>query len=130
MCHGRLTITAEADSSGSPADPTWQSPRWWRLSVKELREILRDRRTIITLVAMPLLIYPLLGVTLQKLLMSQLAARMKVEYRIALQSHQDEETFRRLFVRGHAIVAIRERRTLEKDHRSQGTPEDPFVELM
>lgn len=116
--------TAEQEQFG------WQSPRWWRLAVKELREILRDRRTIITLVAMPLLIYPLLGVTLQKLLMSQLAARMKVEYRIALQSHQDEETFRRLFVRGHAIVAIRERRTLESDQRSQGTPEDPFVELM
>ena len=30
-------------------------PRLWRLSQKELREILRDRRTIVTLVLMPIL---------------------------------------------------------------------------
>src|SRR5437879_5816282 len=34
----------------------------WRLARKELREILRDRRTIVTLVLMPVLLYPLLGV--------------------------------------------------------------------
>src|SRR5437660_11415576 len=33
-----------------------------RLARKELSEILRDRRTIVTLVAMPLLLYPLLSV--------------------------------------------------------------------
>lgn len=38
----------------------------YRLSLKELKEILRDRRTIITLVAMPLLVYPLLSILLQK----------------------------------------------------------------
>ena len=34
-----------------------ESPRfgWFRLARKELREILRDRRTILTLLAMPLL---------------------------------------------------------------------------
>ena len=63
----------------------WRSPRWWRMALKELREILRDRRTIITLVAMPLLIYPLLGVTMQKLLVTQLAKEAKVEYRITLE---------------------------------------------
>src|SRR5262245_58345155 len=36
--------------------------RQCRLIRKELMEILRDRRTIVTLVVMPLLIYPLLGV--------------------------------------------------------------------
>lgn len=36
--------------------------RQGRLIRKELSEILRDRRTIVTLVLMPLLIYPLLGV--------------------------------------------------------------------
>jgi ABC-2 type transport system permease protein/sodium transport system permease protein len=41
------------------------SSRWarlGRLTRKELSEILRDRRTIVTLVAMPLLLYPLLSV--------------------------------------------------------------------
>ena len=36
--------------------------RLWRLTRKELSEVLRDRRTIVTLVAMPLLLYPLLSV--------------------------------------------------------------------
>ena len=37
-----------------------------RLTLKELKEILRDRRTILTLVGMPLLIYPLLSILFQK----------------------------------------------------------------
>jgi sodium transport system permease protein len=36
--------------------------RVFRLAQKELREILRDRRTIVTLIAMPLLLYPLMSV--------------------------------------------------------------------
>jgi len=40
--------------------------RLWRLCRKELRETLRDRRTILTLVMMPLLLYPLLSMTLQR----------------------------------------------------------------
>ena len=39
-----------------------------RLCMKELREILRDRRTIVTLVLMPLLVYPLLSILFNKLL--------------------------------------------------------------
>src|SRR5260370_23577797 len=43
---------------------THHSPlgRVLRLTRKELSEVLRDRRTIVTLVAMPLLLYPLLSV--------------------------------------------------------------------
>lgn len=108
----------------------WHGPRWWRLSVKELREILRDRRTIITLVAMPLLIYPLLGVTLQKLLISHLSAHPKIEYRVALQSRRDEQLFRNLFGRGHVLVADREGRKLDPQQRPEGTFDDPAVQLL
>ncbi|MFG0291379.1 MAG: ABC transporter permease subunit/CPBP intramembrane protease [Rhodopirellula sp. JB044] len=41
-----------------------------RLSRKELRETLRDRRTILTLVMMPLLVYPLLSMALNRFLLS------------------------------------------------------------
>ncbi|MCM2371434.1 ABC transporter permease subunit/CPBP intramembrane protease [Aporhodopirellula aestuarii] len=41
-----------------------------RLSRKELRETLRDRRTILTLVMMPLLVYPLLSMALNRFLIS------------------------------------------------------------
>lgn len=37
-----------------------------RLSRKELRESLRDRRTLVTLIVMPLIVYPLLGTVVQK----------------------------------------------------------------
>jgi sodium transport system permease protein len=37
-----------------------------RLSRKELRESLRDRRTLMTLIVMPLIVYPLLGSVVQK----------------------------------------------------------------
>jgi len=54
-----------------------------RLCRKELRETLRDRRTILTLVLMPLLLYPLLSMTLQRFLFS---ARISNDpaYRIAV----------------------------------------------
>lgn len=118
-----------SDESLPGSSRVWTSPRWWRLSVKELREILRDRRTIITLVAMPLLIYPLLGVTLQKLIMSQIS-RARVEYRVALQSHHEEARFRQLFGQGHALIAEREGRRLDTDSPSHGTADDPIVELL
>jgi sodium transport system permease protein len=44
------------------------SGRLWRLCQKELRESLRDRRTIFTLVLMPILVYPLLSMALQRLI--------------------------------------------------------------
>lgn len=108
----------------------WHSPRWWRLALKELREILRDRRTIITLVAMPLLIYPLLGVTLQKLLMAQLSSKSKVEYRLAFQSRDDQQLFRKYFGQGHVIVS--QRSPYDESPRSEprGTTDDPFLEFV
>ncbi|MEO8271341.1 MAG: hypothetical protein ABI557_16585, partial [Aureliella sp.] len=44
--------------------------RMIRLCLKELRESLRDRRTIVTLVLMPLLVYPLLSLVLNRVLLT------------------------------------------------------------
>ncbi len=44
--------------------------RFARLCLKELRETLRDRRTIVTLVLMPLLVYPLLTMAFQRFLVT------------------------------------------------------------
>jgi sodium transport system permease protein len=55
-----------------------------RLVRKELSEILRDRRTILTLVLMPLLLYPLLGVAFQTFLASNLTAPGATVYRIGI----------------------------------------------
>lgn len=58
-----------AQSAAAPTAPRrrkGQFSRAYRLAMKELRETLRDRRTIFTLVLMPLLVYPLLAVALQR----------------------------------------------------------------
>jgi ABC-2 type transport system permease protein/sodium transport system permease protein len=62
-------------SDSSP--PVTQRPhtplplRLARLARKELRESLRDRRTLATLVLMPLIVYPLLGMVIQKFAVSR-----------------------------------------------------------
>src|SRR5437773_2401905 len=53
-----------------------------RLARKELRESLRDRRTILTLVLMPLLLYPLLSIAFRLFFLSHLGTERAPEYRI------------------------------------------------
>lgn len=65
--------------------------RLWRLTRKELRETLRDRRTIITLVLMPLLVYPLLSVAFRQFFFSNYSKATDLEWRIA---GEDEPTMR------------------------------------
>jgi membrane protease YdiL (CAAX protease family)/ABC-type transport system involved in multi-copper enzyme maturation permease subunit len=67
--------------------------RIWRLATKELRETLRDRRTIVTLVMMPLLVYPILSLVFQNFLMSSLGSLTGEDdsaYVIAFTSNLDE----------------------------------------
>ncbi len=61
------------------------STRVFRLARKELREILRDRRTIVTLIAMPLLLYPLMSVAFtQFYLATRDASKEETNYRIGV----------------------------------------------
>jgi sodium transport system permease protein len=52
--------------------------RLWRLIQKEWAETLRDRRTLITLVLMPLLVYPLLSIIFRQFLFSSLGNQSAV----------------------------------------------------
>ncbi len=54
-------------------------PRILRLTLKEMRETLRDRRTIMTLLLMPVLLYPILTLAFQRFVLSS-AANLKIEY--------------------------------------------------
>jgi ABC-2 type transport system permease protein/sodium transport system permease protein len=70
---------------GSRGGSSWPSPsRLGRLCLKELRETLRDRRTILTLVLMPLLVYPLLSVAFQRLLASSQESPGRVDWVIGV----------------------------------------------
>ena len=95
-------------SSQTPSpdgDRRWRvRGRAYRLAVKELRETLRDRRTLMTLILMPLLVYPLLGVILQKVLLTTMSAPSDVSYSIALCSPADVDRFRQLYRQGDRLL--------------------------
>ncbi len=59
---------------------------------KELRETLRDRRTIVTLLVMPLLLYPLIGFVL-RMVAFQTSSDSKVEYRLAVETEREARWF-------------------------------------
>jgi ABC-2 type transport system permease protein/sodium transport system permease protein len=77
------------------AGRTGQLGRIGRLVRKELNEILRDRRTIITLVLMPLLLYPLLFVAFQQFLLATRQADQVPVYRLGFRSDDDGDQVRR-----------------------------------
>ncbi|MBL8811433.1 MAG: CPBP family intramembrane metalloprotease [Planctomycetaceae bacterium] len=56
-------------TSSRQVTPRWQ--RLVRLARKEVRESMRDRRTLATLVLMPLIVYPLLGLVVQRFAVSR-----------------------------------------------------------
>jgi ABC-2 type transport system permease protein/sodium transport system permease protein len=63
--------------------------RFGRLARKELTEILRDRRTVLTLLLMPLLLYPLLSVAFRQFLLSGAIDSATPKYRIGVFSEEE-----------------------------------------
>lgn len=86
---------------------TWS--RLARLTRKELRETLRDRRTILTLVMMPILVYPLLSMALNRFLLSN-EGPGESGFVVGVQSVQESEWLQSLLLdpRSQPPEAIRE----------------------
>ncbi len=87
-----------------------QAGRLWRLVLKELREILRDRRTIVTLVVMPILIYPLLAVVFQRFLVTSLSgsADEEITYVIGVDSRIERQVLERQLEAGNTLLMQRQ----------------------
>ncbi|HMP79699.1 MAG TPA: ABC transporter permease subunit/CPBP intramembrane protease [Pirellulaceae bacterium] len=71
-------------------------PSFFRLAQKELRETLRDRRTLLTLILMPLLVYPLLSLGFRSFLVSSTWTTPDddwIRYRIGVQSDLGDQQF-------------------------------------
>src|SRR5262245_24279359 len=97
--------------------------RLGRLIRKELSEILRDRRTIITLVLMPVLLYPLLSVAFQQFfLASRLAPEQGVEYHLGFVSEDDERLFIERLALGDLVLASRQAMTESKGKKTGSAP--------
>ena len=85
------------------------TPRFLRLMLKELRETLRDRRTIATLVLMPLLVYPLLSVAFERFLLSSMkAVPGHSEPVLGFVSDAEAQDFAQYLLRGSSILGPRE----------------------
>jgi ABC-2 type transport system permease protein/sodium transport system permease protein len=74
--------------------------RLLRLARKELTEILRDRRTIITLLVMPVLLYPLLTLAFRLFSLGGKVAEEQQSYRLAFASKTEQEVIGRYLRRG------------------------------
>lgn len=89
-----------------PNDQT--SREWWRqqwsFTRKELQETLRDPRTIGTLLLMPLLLYPLLGMVLRFLAIQGVMNPIQ-EYRIAFENEQTAGIVSSMLQRGEEELA-------------------------
>lgn len=78
----------------SPASAAPRRPvGLWPLALKELRETLRDRRTLVTLVVMPLLVYPLMSVVMQRFLFSAVGDYGVDPLRLGFVSGSDGQNF-------------------------------------
>ncbi len=78
--------------------------RIMRLCQKELRESLRDRRTIITLVLMPLMVYPLLSVIFQRFLFTTAdSITATAGYVIGVEDEESAELLQTYLGMGHAV---------------------------
>src|SRR5262249_20723568 len=74
-----------------------------RLARKELRECLRDRRTLVTLVLMPLLLYPLLGLAFRQFFASWSEDAEARVYRIGVGSEQESQLIVDYLLAGQAV---------------------------
>ncbi len=101
--------------------------RLGRLVRKELVEIFRDRRTIITLVLMPLLLYPLLSVAFQQFfLASSIDPNRNVVYRFGFPSENEANVFLQFLRYGKRIREHREP-SMEPAQEQAGAKLVPFV---
>jgi ABC-2 type transport system permease protein/sodium transport system permease protein len=67
--------------------------RYGRLMLKELRESLRDRRTLLTLLLMPVLVYPLLSIAFQQFFLASHIAQQGPVFFIALPNDEENRLF-------------------------------------
>ncbi|MCA9207849.1 MAG: ABC transporter permease, partial [Planctomycetales bacterium] len=100
---------AEASESAGPTRavrPRGGIGRIWRLARKELRETLRDRRTLATLILMPLILYPLLSLAFQRFLVASYLASTSGVYKVGIEEEVDSEVIRELYERGDWLLGI------------------------
>src|SRR3954454_3920086 len=93
---------------GVAAGPRVSFGRLARLALQELRETLRDRRTVFTLVLMPLLVYPVLSLAFRQFLLSSFHETSELRFRMAAASQDEWRAFMMLLSQGDMLLKQRE----------------------
>lgn len=84
--------------------PRDRASRVFRLAVKELRETLRDRRTIATLILMPLLVYPVLSLAFRQFLLTSMQPGSNVPWLVVTRSQEQQLMLALLVKRGDQLL--------------------------
>lgn len=121
--------------SNFQAAPPMQSLSWMsqagrlaRLTRKEVLGVLRDRRTIITLIFMPILLYPLLAVGFRQFLLSRKIEEIGPLYRIGFRNPDEQKSISGYLDVGQEVLKARVKPTPEQPTRDQ-TPPRIHVEI-
>ncbi|MFO0527299.1 MAG: ABC transporter permease subunit, partial [Planctomycetota bacterium] len=98
----------------------------WRLATKELKETLRDRRTIVTLVAMPLIVYPLLSIAFRTFLLNNLgsATAEKITYNFAVKTDLAPDEFQVVLGQWSELLKLADRQQPGVNRPEQAAPPD------
>jgi ABC-2 type transport system permease protein/sodium transport system permease protein len=103
--------------------------RLGRLARKEISESLRDRRTVTTLVLMPVLLYPLLAVAFRTLLISDTVDKSQPRFVIGFDRRADGRKVKRVFEfldRGEQAISWRD--TPPEERTAQRYPPPAHLE--
>jgi len=99
--------------------------RFLGLARKELRETLRDRRTIITLVLMPLLVYPLLSLLCQKFLLTTALPGQAVVVRIGVETEENGSMLSDMLQQANRIKKLQDKAEAGKTKAGKSTAGKP-----
>lgn len=123
-----MTTTPEEERSAVPKGKRG-SRNWgrvWRLILKESREILRDRRTILTLVLMPVLVYPLISIGFQKFLLTEGDRTKRPKVSLGFRNEAEAQFVMRLIDIGEKQVSVNR---ISADHPTQPSLPAPEFEI-
>jgi ABC-2 type transport system permease protein/sodium transport system permease protein len=84
--------------------PAFSVARILRLARKELRETLRDRRTILTLLVMPLLVYPVLSLAFKQFLLASFQQSSELRLHFASSTQTESLLFMKLLAQGDRLI--------------------------
>ncbi len=101
----------------------------WKLASKELRETLRDRRTLMTLLLMPVLVYPLLGMMFQGFFLPTLTqTETKYRFLVAIESEVEFLEFQRAIPEERQHVVANDRNSSTTTSSRDEEPEEEETE--